>query len=254
MTHPTCAGGSPKPTYRERHRARRHQEFLDTALDIVASGGLGSLTMKAVTDVLECSEGSIYQYFPSKGALVAAVQNEAIVVLGGSLTTSQAGLTAALDVAGAEERVAALARVLGAARFWVAADAVFPREVELTRMLFTSPVDVLSPQEAETVVPAGKAMIDLGTDLFDAAAAVGALDPGDGFERTVVVLTATTGVLMASGLKRWEGRVADTRPFADRMVTAQFLAWGADPDDLAQADEVIGALAATGTLVPATGG
>jgi len=247
---PTAApDGAAKETFRVRHRKRRHQEFLDEALRIVATEGLGALTMKRVTDQLECAAASIYSYFPSKGALIAAVQSEALLTLGSSLQVSQANLERRL--VGRDPKVASLARIVAASRFWVSAETMFPREIELCRMLFGSPTEVIPEDEAEPVLSPAMTLLGFGSGLLDAAAESGALTPGDAFERATAILAGSTGVLLAGSLARWDKRLLDARSYADRMLHVMFLGWGADPGALAEVDSVVDELARVGELVPA---
>jgi AcrR family transcriptional regulator len=246
------AGGSAPPargTFRERHRKKRHQEFLETALRIVVTEGVDALTMQRVTSELRCATGSIYGYFPSKGALIAALQQEALVGLAGSLQASQAYLAELL--VGRDDQFASLARLVTASRFWVAAEQVFPQEIALCRQLFTSPAPVIyADEEAPAAVSPAIALIGVAGGLFDAAVATGALRPGDSFDRATIVLAGATGVLLGSGLARWDARLLEARRMADSMLTDLFLAWGADPAAFEQCDRLVAELDAAGHLVP----
>lgn len=237
-------------TYRERRRAARRREFLDTALAIALRDGLESLTMQRVTEELECSNGSIYQYFATKGALVAEMQHEALVTLGTSVLAGQANLAEFLHRDGADDTFAALARLVAAIRFWVLADDVLPGEVELSRMLFVAPGEVIALDEAGPALPSGLGLISFGCRLFDDAAAAGAIRPGDSFARTVTILAGTTGVLLTAALDHWEHRLRDTPRLADDLVTDLLLAWGADPERLRRAELLVAELHDSGRLVP----
>lgn len=239
---------APRATFRERHRQRRHQEFLDEALRIVAAEGLPALTMKRVTDELECASASIYSYFPSKGALIAAVQGSALQTLARSLELSQVNVEGA--VAGRSEVVAALARVAAASRFWIEAESRFPREIELCRVLFGASTQVVPQEDGESVLSPALSLISVGSTLLEAAEAVGALNPGDAFERATVIVAGSTGLLQARTLARWDDRVSDSHRFADRMLEALLLGWGADPGALVEADAIVNELVASGALVP----
>jgi len=240
---------SRRESYRDRHRRWRRQEFLDCAFEIALADGVGALTMKRVAEELGYADSSIYVYFSSKGALIAAVQAEAIQTLGRSLEASQARLEAHLVGCGPD--VAALARLVSASRFWIAAEDTYPREVELCRLLFVAPTEVMSEDEAEPVLAPGLTLLDLAGALADAAATAGALDPGDGFDRATTILAGTTGVLLTGALSRWDPRLAGARGFADAMLTHLFLGWGADPGSLARVEEIVAEMAASGELVPA---
>ncbi|MGH9275717.1 MAG: helix-turn-helix domain-containing protein, partial [Acidimicrobiales bacterium] len=63
---------------RARNRLARHQHYLRTALQIATADGLHALTMQRLADEVDAAVGTVYTYFPSKGALVAEVQREAV--------------------------------------------------------------------------------------------------------------------------------------------------------------------------------
>src|SRR5690348_18429680 len=94
---------------RARNRLARHAAYLGTARRLVRAEGLDALTMQRMAAELDCAVGTIYTYFPSKSALVAEVQREAI----DRLTTSYLLGRAELDrsLARADAPKAAPARV-----------------------------------------------------------------------------------------------------------------------------------------------
>src|SRR6478735_9584117 len=92
MTDPDGTSSAPDepvteaaaPGRRERNRLTRTRVFLDTAFRIVTAEGFDALTMQRLADETDAAIGAVYRYFPSKGALVAEVQREAIERLGHS--------------------------------------------------------------------------------------------------------------------------------------------------------------------------
>lgn len=207
--------------------------------------------MQRITDDLGCATGSIYRYFPSKGALIAAVQGEALAALGLSLRLGQDHLDALLTSHGTDAATAALARVFAAARFWITAGATFPQEVELLRRLFTHHHAVFTDDEASPVVPAALELLALGREVLDDAVAAGALADGPNLERAIIILAGTTGVLFTDGLRRWDGDLFDGQRLADELLWDLLLAWGAQPAPLTEVDELVTALDHDRHLVPA---
>ena len=63
---------------REANRRAREQAYLHAAMDIVSRDGLRSLTMLRLADEVDAAVGTVYTYFPSKGALIGELQREAI--------------------------------------------------------------------------------------------------------------------------------------------------------------------------------
>lgn len=81
---------------RERERERRRREILDAAWAVAESGGWPSFSMERVAATAELGRATIYGYFPSLEALVAAMAEEALQNLS-SRTTEANGLAEALD-------------------------------------------------------------------------------------------------------------------------------------------------------------
>ena len=69
---------------RALNRLARHRDYLQTALRIATEEGLDALTMQRLAGEVDAAIGTVYTYFPSKGALLAEVQREAIDRLLGS--------------------------------------------------------------------------------------------------------------------------------------------------------------------------
>lgn len=247
MSQPSPSG---RENLRERNRARRRQEFLDAALAIVTSEGLGGVTMQRVTQALGCAEGTIYQYFPSREALMAELQKVSLDGLGYILLAAHQHLEELAEERKVSARIASLARIYGAGRVWIEAELIIPKEIELCRRLFTHPGAFLK-EDTDTVLPTAISLLGHAANLFDGAVAVGALRAGDGLERSVVILAGTTGILMTGDLVRSEPRLADAMPWAHRMFRDLLVAWGAKPKDLDAAIELVGELARLGQLVPA---
>jgi AcrR family transcriptional regulator len=234
---------------RERNRQRRRQEFLDAALAIVTAEGLGSVTMQRITQALGCAEGTIYQYFSSREALMAELQKVSLDGLGYILLAAQQHLDELMAERKVPARVATLTRLYGAGRVWIEAELIIPKEIELCRRLFTHPGAYLK-EDAEAVVPIAVSLLGHAAGLFDGAVAAGALRAGDGLERSVVILAGTTGILMSGDLRQWEPRLTESMPFAHRMFRDLLVAWGATTKDVDAAVALVDELDQRGLLVP----
>jgi hypothetical protein len=148
------------------------------------------------------------------------------------------------------DRLIALARVVTATRFWVAAETVFPQEIELSRRMFTDPALHMDESDVARVLPAALRLLDMARQLLEDASEAGALSDGPSIQRAIVVIAGTTGVLMTSGLGRFDGDLFDGRVLASLMVHDLFLGWGADPDHLSAAEDMVANLAEHGHLIP----
>ena len=226
---------------RERNRLARHAEYLQTALQIATDEGLAAVTMQRLAGEVGAAVGTIYTYFPSKGALVAEVQREAIE----RITASYLQLRPAIDerTADLDPSVAALAHLVGFARFCIESVDSLPQEQRLLQQLVFDAAEIVPTEEGARVLPAVLRLLHLANDRFAVAQEVGALSPGDAMERTVVLAASLNGVLQISKLARWDSDLLDGARLARRLVDDLLGGMGADPDLLARGHDVIDAVA-----------
>lgn len=70
------------PDRRARRRLERRQAVVDAALRLLARAGEAGLTMPALAAELDIAVGGLYTTFPSKDALLVALQLQAVADLG----------------------------------------------------------------------------------------------------------------------------------------------------------------------------
>jgi AcrR family transcriptional regulator len=239
------------PRYRERHRAARHRAFLDTARRIVTTEGQAALTMQRVTDELGTSVGGIYLYFPTKDALLAELESEALQVLHASFLLGRSRLDEALTSLAPAD--AALTRAMAAARFWIDAETTLPTEIELSRRLFGDASSLGDEGTAGRVLPSVLRLLDEVQRPLTAAAALGIIDQDDDLERAVLIVSSVNGVLLASKVGAWDEALFDGRRLALRLVDLLFAGWGAPAEPRAAAGARLDALAERGHLAPVPG-
>lgn len=225
---------------RGRNRLARHQDYLRTALLIATDEGLDALTMQRLAAEVDAAVGTVYTYFPSKGALVAEVQREAIERLTGSYLLLRPLIEE--RVADAAPEVAALAHLAGFARFWVASLDTLPQEQRLLQQLMYD-AEVVPTEEGARVVPTVMRLLDLARERVEGAVAAAALEAGDAMDRTVVLAAALNGVLQVGKLTRWDAELLDPARLARSLVDSLLAGWGADPTHLSAAHGVIDRIA-----------
>ncbi len=231
---------------RERNRLARHRAYLRAALSLVFAEGLDALTMQRLAQEVGAAVGSVYTYFPSKGALVAEVQREAIERLATSAALLGADVDRALD--GADD-AALLAPVVAFGRFWLTAAQVYPEEMQLLLLLLSDVTESVPPEEAGRVVPAAMRLLGLAEARLAAAARTGALDgtqPAD--RRTIALAAALTGCVQLRVVQRWDDELLDPTATGRHVLDALLRGWGAAAGPLATAHEVVDDLEATAPL------
>ena len=218
---------------RERNRAARRTSYLGAALRIATEEGLHAVTMQRLADELDCAVGTVYTYFPSKSALVAAVQSEAIE----RLTASYAQLNA--ELADAEP----LTHVVAVGRFWIDIGRSYPQETRLLQLLMSHGEQALNDEDVNRVLPAAMTHLEIGREAIARA-----FPESDALARTITLAATLNGVLQVGRLARIAPELLDGERLAAAVLDDILLGWGADLGALAQAHSHVDALAKRGPL------
>jgi len=226
---------------RALNRLSRHQDYLRTALQIATEEGLEALTMQRLAGEVDAAIGTVYTYFPSKGALLAEVQREAIDRLLGSYLLLRPDVEA--RVADSDPTLAAVAHLVAFARFWIESMEAFPQEQHLLQQLMSDTRRAVPDDELSRVLPAIVRLLDLARDRFEVAAGVGALHDGDAMDRTVTFAAALSGILQLDKLNRWDNDLLDGGRLARNLVDDLLIAWGAPADAVVTSHEILDAIA-----------
>ena len=230
---------------RARKREARRDHLLDLALDLVDEHGVAGLTMAALAEAGDYATASLYTYFPSRSALVAALQQRALRVLAQVGDDGLARWDALLAAApGVDEVTAALARLCAFSDLFLSAPVDHRREFRLQQQLLVNP-GVEDVADAGAVVPAALHVLGLPQRLLTAAAAVEALRAGEpmtdplggsvdgSFARTLAWVVALNGALLTDGLVT--GLPTTGAALGGQLTDALLAGWGADPQRLADA-------------------
>ncbi len=220
---------SPKP--REARRAQTSDALLERALEITEKDGLDALTLQGVAKTLGYVTTAVYRYFPSKDALVAALQRKAIADLHDHFRAELAERAASVASAAAPTRH--LAALLAAADIYLCLPSTRPRSWHLVARLLGDPRPLISDEESLRTAPALAALLGDVRDLFVAAAAEGALTEGDARERTLVFWSVCHGALCMEKVRRIAPDLPTARQVGLAGVKKILQAEGASPARLA---------------------
>ena len=246
MTDEVREGGK-----RVQHRLARTQEYLRTALDVVTTEGFDALTMQRLADECDSAVGAVYRYFPSKGALVAEVQREAVERLATSYALLRARAEPVLATLSLPPGELALARFVLLGRWFLALGDSHPQELRLLQMLIGESRVVVPVEEGIRVVPSIMRLLDQARLALDEAVATGVLDDReDAMSRIVIWAAAVGGVLQAGRLDVYDADLFVGGDMARTLTMDLFHAWGASFDQLAAANALVDDLAAAGPLAP----
>lgn len=214
---------------RARTRARRIDEIVAAALEMVRDEGLEALTTHALAKRLDVAVGALYRYFPSKAALLAEVERRAIGSLGAHLQQTLDEAEGAFRAKGAS-----LARLVLAGRAYARFAKDHPTETAFIGQLLADPRTLVPGEDGAALVSTTLSLLGVVAGLFSAAADEGVLSPGAPLERAVLYWSGLRGVLELSKL-RVHAPGFDAGPLADAMTRALMVGFGADGDAVSRA-------------------
>ena len=170
-------------------------------MHIATTDGVKSLTMQRLATDLGCAVGTVYTYFPSKGALIAELQREAVERLAASYRLIRVRSDAEL-ASWNDERAESIARLVVFGRFWIATVDTFPEEAKLLHLLISEPEVLVPPEEQHRVLPVAMALLGQAQACVEHAASVGGIQVSDSLAVVIRWAAALTGALQISNLAR----------------------------------------------------
>lgn len=262
----TPIGDDVEPDRRTRKHLARREALLDVAGDLAESGGVDAVTIAAVAEAADYAPASLYTYFPSRSALMAALQKRALAALHVAAKaevarweslidppTTPGATFDAIDVshstptsasASAPERIGALAKLWAFADLFLTGPQRSPRHFGLQQQLMSSsPLD--GPEDRATVVPTALLVLEIPRDLLDQATRRDALtlpDPQFGpngeplngtATRTLEWVAALNGALLVDNLS--EGVSSSGYSLGISMTKSMLVGWGGDAAEVAAA-------------------
>lgn len=222
-----------KPSRVQVKRDARTSVILDEAMRILEKEGIDGLTMGVLARRLEVVPAALYRYFPSKDALLSAMQRRAITVVHERMR--EALMLIEHKTARMEGDAAALTKILGVAVLYLDLPRSEPQTHFLLAVLVGDPRPFLSPAEGKRTAPVLMTLLSDVDSFFREAAETRALDAGDSFERTLAFWAVLQGTLALHKARRIAPNLPDPRQIAGEAVSAMLLGWGAKPRTLALA-------------------
>jgi AcrR family transcriptional regulator len=242
---PTAAGeleladdaGEPQGR-RAQRRAFRREEILRTALDLVTEGGLDAVTTTELARRTGAALGALYRFFPSKQAVIAALQATALEELGHDL--DDAASLARERAVGCNDSVVAIACIVAVADAFFAQPRLHPARFRLIDEILSKPVPVYTDEDARILESTIKPILEGVGGLVQAlGTAQGRRDDGDAARFPLMLWGALHGI--THFIKRDRLAVPGSPQAADvagTLLRLTILGLGATPADLARAIEV----------------
>ena len=218
-------------------RDARIDQILSSAMDLVMAEGLEGLTLQRVAASIDVVTTGIYRYFPSKDALVAAMQRRAIAEVATHFHVAQE--QAGQDWAGAAPATVELAKLLHASRLYLDLPEDKPRDWFFIALLLGDPRVLVSDQEAsESLKVFAPFLADL-TATFARAVELGALEPGPEALRLFAFWASLHGAMCMEKVRRLSAHLPRAEDVGGLAVRGLLQSWGATSARLAAADKLV---------------
>lgn len=215
---------APSPRVRRKRQARK-ERILGVALELLAAEGLERLTVVRLAEALDYTAGALYRYFPSKDALLAALQRHAVAELGRELALA-VGRTSELET----ELPPSLVQLIALGDAYVELFDSKQGEVRLINFLLADPRTLIGDDEASRTAPL-LGNLFAGVDaLFEAAAAAGVLRPGRARDRTVTLWSTLQGASQLDKMRRFDPQSFDPARIGREIYRTLLCGWGANPE------------------------
>lgn len=217
---------------------------------IVARSGIPGLTMQAVADRVGCSVGTVYTHFASKGALVADLQNEAILRIASSLQLVRDRSDARLEEQATPPAERAAADLVLFGEFFIACWDAFPEESHLLFSVMAERSEVVPDADLGRVVGSTMVLLAVGRDVVQTATDAGVIGDGPVTDRVLVGASALMGVLLTSHVRHLDPVAFDHRRLTRTTWSDLLRGWGMDRAVEERAQAHVAALAEAGPLAP----
>jgi AcrR family transcriptional regulator len=210
-------------------------EILGAAMRAFVWGGIEAVTIASIEHEVGTSVGGLYRYFDSKDAILVALGQESLVGFDALQRELLAALEERLTARKAGAAHAALARACTSfSAFLVHAERA-PGPHRLLDMLLSTPDRLFDQETAPLVERALEPILGRSSELLDAAAAAGAVRPGDARLRTHAVWAAFHGVDHFKKRDRFMPAELHSQRIAELIFESLFLGWGVEPEAFARA-------------------
>jgi AcrR family transcriptional regulator len=209
---------------------------VERAMELLEDGGLEALTLARVAESLGYTTTAVYRYFPSKDALVAAMQRQAIREVHEHFSNEALRRMELLEGPAATR---SLALLMIAAEIYLALPTKEPRAWLLVAVLLGDPRPLLSDEESLRAVPLLDSFLSAVDGLFHRAAEAEALERGDARERTLALWAALHGTLCLEKARRIVPTTPTPTTIAKPIVRALLASWGASSARISAAERLV---------------
>lgn len=237
-------------TPRLRRREARIQSILNTSMEIVETEGLSGLTIKRLAEKLDYTPGAFYRYFASKDEILVELQNRTIADLKHQLLALWERCEENARAQGASDAQVVMTTLLATTLFYQRLPQTMPTSFSLIHMAVGELSQFLEDTAVVSVAQHTMELLSAVASRFDAAEATGALDAGTSLERAVTLWSSLHGVVLMNKFERLESQLFNVENLGKQLSHALFIGWGASPELIHDAAEIVASVDANGGLKP----
>lgn len=213
---------SPPSARIQRKRLKKQALIVDTAMRLLAEGGLGHVTVGRLAAELDYTPGALYRYFPSMEVLLSHMQQRAITSLGARIEQAMAKIKAGDGME--------LERLRVIARCYLDTESPAAREeVGLIGQMLASPTILIGADLAQQSAPTLGLLLIRVEGIISKAQEKGAISPDSARERAVELWAALQGALSLGKLQRFDAALFSSQRIGLGLVEHLITAWSAPP-------------------------
>ena len=217
----------------ERKRLARIDGILDTAMTVVAKEGIDGFSLHKLAAELDLTVGAFYRYFPSKMALIGALETKVIKAFGREFRETIERFECHFD--DTQSPIMSLTRIMVLCEVYRLNCRRHPERMTLIGNILASPVPVLEPEIAQGVMLEMLSTLSVVGEALGAAVKCGALEDGPAAQRAILVWTSTRGVIHIEKLERHDPVLFHPDNLYRTILDSLLRGWGADLDALKRA-------------------
>lgn len=222
----------------QRKRAATRERILEAAFAILMADGSRGLTIPRLSNNLGYTVGALYRYFPSKDALIAAVQGRAVSRVAELLEHTGTEVAQALAGRRIDEPVAGLVPIMTFCEVYSRLPTLMPEVLTTITEALRTPQSLLGSEENDRVMVQLIPLLDRIGQWSAAAASAGAIRRGPKRERALVLWSTLHGAILVRNAdlpSSW----ASTDGLAATAVRTTLMGWGAESARVARTQRLV---------------
>ena len=218
------------PTNREIRRRERTAAILDAAMTIVLEEGAHALTMRKLATAVALTPGAVYRYFDGKAIILARLGQRTLGRYADALDRRETAARAEAYEAGLTAEATALYALLARSWHYFHLSVDDPAGWRLINLFLVSPTRIIDEQNHLRMMALVSAQLSRVAALSDEAVGAGALSPGRGLDRALVVFATLNGHLQYIKLAQTSGLGFTPEETVFHGLDTILAGWGASSD------------------------